>query len=254
MGSQMKIKEITSLQNPMIKHFVKLRQNGDYRHEHQTAVIEGPKLIREVCAEKPAKVIIAYDESYIPQDVQTDELLIVSEDIMHKISGVQSSEGIIAEVELPKPASLEQKHFVIAIDGVSDPGNLGTILRTALALGWEGVFILPDSCDPFNEKALRASRGAVFRLPTAFGTWADLKKLIENNQFTPLVADLSGTELAKLKIPEKMILVLSNEAHGVSADARSVCQPITIPMPGIMESLNVSVAGGILMYNLRARL
>lgn len=250
----MKIKEVTSLQNPMIKHFVKLRQNGDYRHEHQSAVIEGPKLIREICAEKPAKVIFAYDESYIPEGVKTEELLIVSEDIMHKISGVHSSEGIVAEVELPKPAVLDKKKYVIAIDGINDPGNLGTLLRTALALGWEGAFILPDSCDPFNEKALRASRGAVFRLPTAYGTWAQLKDLIQKNHFTPLVADLAGTELGKLKPPEKMILVMSNEAHGVSAEAKSVCQAVTIPMPGTMESLNVSIAGGILMYNLRGLL
>lgn len=247
----MKKKEITSLQNPMIKHFVKLRQNADYRHEHQTAVIEGPKLIQEICAKQPAKVIIAYDESYLPPGVKVDELLIVSEEIMHKISGVQSSEGIVAEVALPQPGDLSHKKWVIAIDGINDPGNLGTILRTALALGWEGVFILPESCDPFNEKALRASRGAVFRLPTVQGTWRDLKEFITKNQFTPLAADLSGSDLGKLKTPEKTILILSNEAHGVSAEAKSVCQAVTIPMPGSMESLNVSVAGGILMYILR---
>lgn len=247
----MKVKEITSLQNPIVKHFVKLRQNSDYRHEHHSAVIEGPKLIREICSENPARTIIAYDPSFVPKGVNTKELLVVSEEIMHKISGVQSSEGIIAEVDLPKPAVLEKKNYILAIDGVNDPGNLGTILRTALALGWEGAFILPDSCDPFNEKALRASRGAVFRLPTMYGNWDQLKTLIKDHQFTPLVADLAGIELSQFKTPKKVILVLSNEAHGVSAEAREVCQAITIPMPGEMESLNVSVAGGILMYNLR---
>ena len=87
---------------------------------------------------------------------------------MKKISGMQTPEGLVVEIEMPKPAPLEGLKYLLALDGVSDPGNVGALLRTALALGWQGIFILDESCDPFNDKALRSARGATFRLPLAW--------------------------------------------------------------------------------------
>ncbi len=140
---------------------------------------------------------------------------------------------------------------MLALDGISDPGNLGNILRTALALGWEGVFILHEGCDPFNEKTMRAARGANFRIPIQSGTIEDLKILIQTNKLLPYVASLKGTSVTSLTPNENTILVLGNEAHGPSEEIVNLCQSVKIPMPGDMESLNVSVAGGILMFMLR---
>ena len=243
--------EITSLVHPIVKHLVKLRQNTDYRYDHQSVIIEGIKTVKEVAQTHPIKTLVAYDGTFIPRGVKGKEVFIVNEAIMKKVSGMQTPEGILAEVEMPKPASLNGLRYLLVLDRVSDPGNVGTILRTALALGWEGVFIVNESCDPFNEKSLRASRGATFRLPIAFGTWKDVKKIVDENKLTPLVADLNGKDLSEIKPAKGIALVLSNEAHGPSEEAQKLCQKVTVPMPGKMESLNVSIAGGILMYALR---
>ena len=244
------IREISSLQHPLVKHLVKLRFNRDYRHEEQAIVIEGIKLVNEVCSSHPTKMIVVTDEVLLPPGTPPEKALIVSEAVMKKLSGMVTPEGILAEVAMPVSDSLHGKRKIVALDHIGDPGNLGTILRTALALGWEGCFILPNSSDPFNEKALRAARGATFRLPIATGHWSDLEALIAKNNLRPLVANLQGAEVASLPKAERILLVLSSEAHGVSEDALRVCQNVCIPMKGDMESLNVAVAGGILMYAL----
>lgn len=244
-------RQITSVENSLVKHLVKLRQNTDYRYDHQSIVIEGAKTIKEVSQTHPIKTLLVYDESFLPKNVKASQVYIVNEAVMKKVSGVPTPEGIVAEMAMPKPASLSGKKYILVLDGISDPGNLGTILRTALALGWEGVFVINESCDPFNEKTLRASRGATFRLPIAQGSWAEVKKLIKENDLQPLVADLKGMDFTEVKPKNGVLLVLSNEAHGPSLDAVKICQKIFIPMPGKMESLNVSIAGGILMHALR---
>lgn len=244
-------KEVTSLQHDLVKHFVRLRQNRDYREEHQSVVIMGNKMIREVCSHHHTKVLMAYDPTFIPPGVKADEVVLVNEAIMQKVTGLPSPEGLVAEVAMPKPASLQGMHYVIACDAISDPGNLGALLRSALALGWQGAFILSNSCDPYNDKALRVAKGATFRLPIAMGTWDDLQKIVQKNKLHPFVADIQGTPLDEMAPTENALLVMSNEAHGLSEEAKRLCQKVTIPMPGEMESLNVAVAGAILMYTLK---
>lgn len=245
-------RRISSAQHEWVKHLVKLRQNHDYRYEHQSLVIEGLKPINEVCRCQRPKKLIATDETILPVGVEADEVAIVTESVMEKISGMRTPEGLVAEIPMPKPASLRNKGHIIALEGIADPGNVGTLLRTALALGWDGAFILDESCDPFNEKALRAARGATFRLPLAWGKWDDLKLLIQENHLQPIVADLKGHRLQDLAVKNGVALLLGNEAHGASEQAKKLCQSVTIAMPGEMESLNVSVAGGIMMYALKA--
>lgn len=244
-------KQITSLQHSSIKHIVKLRQNHDYRDEHQSVVISGKKEVEEIGRQVHVKLLLVYDDTWIPKGIDADEVLVVNEEIMRKASGLQNPEGIIAEVSLPKLSKLDGLKSIVVLDGVSDPGNLGTILRTALALNWDGAFILEESCDPFNDKALRAARGAAFRLPIARGSWKDLLEIINKNQLRPLVGDLRGTALSEIKLNSGVALVLSNEARGVSEDAANYCERVTIPISHSMESLNVAIAGGILMYTLR---
>lgn len=245
------VRHITSIQHELVKHLVKLRQNHDYRIDHQSIVIDGIKPVTEIGYSLKPKLLIAWDETLLPQGMQADDVIIVSESVMKKISGMATPEGLLAEIPMPKPASFSGKRWIVALDGVSDPGNLGTILRTALAFGWEGVFLLDECCDPYNDKALRAARGATFRLPLAWGSWEMLKKIIEENKLDPIVADLEGTQLQDIQVNKGVCLVLNNEAQGASKIAKKLCQPVTIPMVGDMESLNVAVAGGILMHALK---
>lgn len=247
------MKRVTSANHPLVKHLVKLRQNRDYRYEHQSLVIEGIKPVEELAPHNRFKLIATYNEAMIPLGAEADEILIVNDVVMKKISGMQSPEGLVVEIPMPKPASLAGLKSILAFDGVSDPGNVGNMLRSALALGWEGVFILNESCDPFNDKALRAARGATFRIPLSWGNFDQLKQLVTENQLTPLVADIHGKELSQVSQKGAVLLVMGNEAHGPSKEIKDFCEQITIAMPGTMESLNVSVAAGILMYTLRSR-
>lgn len=240
---------ITSLQHALVKHLVKLRLDHDYRYEQQMVVMEGIKPIQEITG--PIKRLI-YTESYPPPQIKADEEWVVTETLMKKISGMTSSEGVMAEVPMPPFASLMGLRYILALDGINDPGNLGTLLRTALALGWEGIYLLPTSCDPYNEKAIRAARGAQFKCPLRIGTVEQLKDLIKDNHLKPFVADLEGQAPEQIShSAEGLLLVLGNEAHGASVAIKQICSKVTIRMPGEMESLNVAIAGGILMYVLR---
>lgn len=241
---------ITSLQHPLVKHFVKLRSDAAYRYEHQMLVLEGVKPIREVA---PWVTKLFFTQAYVDaaDSIEADRWE-VTEGIVNKISGMTSPEGLVAEVRMPPFASLGPENKVLALDGISDPGNLGTLLRTALALGWEAVYLLPGCCDPFNEKALRAARGAHFKIKLTKGTPEELQQWAVEAGMQSLVADIAGVPPEEVSPSSKRLLVLGNEAHGASPMIHRFCQPVTIPMPGEMESLNVSVAGGILLYLLNS--
>lgn len=245
------LREITSLQHPLVKHLVKLRQNRSYRYDHKTLVVEGIKPLQELAETYQPKLVLAYDISLIPPKWHGNDCIIVSENVMQKVSGMVHPDGLLAEIEMPKPADFSKLKRIVALDAVSDPGNLGALLRTALALGWDGVFLLENCCDPYNDKAIRAARGANFKLPIKEGHYQDLQKLITDNALSPLVADLNGAPPEKYNDLERVLLLLGNEAHGPSAEAISMCQKVSIPISSQMESLNVAAAGAILMYVLK---
>ena len=228
-------KEITSLQHPIVKHLVKLRKSSAYRKEQRSVLVVGTKQVRELIELGLVKTLFSSNSIDAPHYKVTPE-------IVKKITGVVSPESLAAECLLPDSVDLSHKQTVLVLDGVSDPGNLGTLLRTALSFGWDGAFILPSCCDPYNEKALRAAKGATFRLPLQFGAVDDLKKMHSHHVY---IADAKG-KAASFQKP--MLLVLGNEANGVSPAVRALGQPVAIPMKGGTESLNVAVAGGILLY------
>lgn len=243
--------EITSTQHPLVKHWVKLLQSKDYRYENQKILIEGKKLVNEVSSLFPLDKLIVSNKNLIPKGIRTDTIFIVSESIMNKISGVQKAEGVMAELPMPAEQNLNNKNYIIVLDRINDPGNMGTLLRTALALDWQGVFIIEGSCDPYNDKALRAAKGATFKIPFRIGSWPQLTSLMSQENWEPYVADLTGINLTLIKKAPKRLLILGNESKGPSLEALSNCTKITIPMNPQMESLNVSVAGAILMYELK---
>ena len=245
------MKEITSLQHPLVKHLVKLRQERSYRREQRTALICGTKLVAEIGRERRLKVVLIEQGLSPLPGLMADEIYYVTPSILKKVTALESPEPFAAEVALPEPANLKGKRYLLALDGVSDPGNLGTLLRTALALGWEGVFLTENCCDPFNEKAIRAAKGATFRLPFTMGPVDALKKLIDGGKFKAYVADVKGKSVLEEKFPAPLMLILGNESQGVSSELASHYSLLSIPMAGNMESLNVAVAGGILLMEMK---
>lgn len=239
---------IASLHNPLVKHLIKLKENKKYREAKGAVLITGFKLIKELAERHPPrKIFVEKLEDALP----CPEIYQVSYGIIKKITQLPSPEPIMAEFALPSCSDLKDKAPLLVLDAIQDPGNLGTLLRTALAFGWQGVFFLPGCVDPFNEKVMRASRGALFQLPFREGSWEEFLQLKEQNSLKAYIADIEGRAFHSIEPEKNSLLLLSNEAQGVSAKAKDLGETITIPMEGASESLNVSIAGAILMYYLK---
>ncbi|MDF2577350.1 MAG: putative rRNA methylase, SpoU family [Chlamydiales bacterium] len=247
------IPHITSLQHNLVKHSVKLRENRAYRHEQRTLILYGNKLIKEVCKVCPAKRIWVSNQAQVDYYIRlAQEIILTSEEVIKKMAGVISAKEVAAEVPLPQLTLPNELKYLLVLDGLSDPGNIGTLIRTALALGWDAIYLIGNSVDPFNDKAIRAAKGATFHIPLLSGSHKELLQLVENHQLTLLAADSNGTEPFSLKKGlTKIALVLGNESHGPSPAIKDHSQVITIPMVDKVDSLNVAIAGSILLYNLR---
>jgi TrmH family RNA methyltransferase len=196
--------------------------------------------------------------------------------VMKKLAGVENADGIdlVAELEMPEIREvtefmMQEKRIekVLCLDGVQDPGNVGTLLRTAEAFGFDAVGLGPKTCDPFNDKCVRSSKGTAFRMQMF--TWKTNEEffegLVNGGTFelkrNVLAAMLAGENCAEVarelddgnNSNNKVCLVLGSEGQGVSEEIASSIRAITIPTPGVTESLNVAVAGGILMSSLTVR-
>jgi RNA methyltransferase, TrmH family len=238
---------IASVHNRLVSHLVNLRQNRKYREEHGAILISGYKLVKELAEKQPPRRIFVEDLDVALPGYETVQ---VSHAVLKKITNLPSPEPIAAEFSLPLPSSLKNRAPLLVLDAIQDPGNLGTLLRTALAFGWAAVFFLPNCVDPFSEKVVRASRAALFQLPWKIGTWEELLDLKEKEKLLVYVADIEGKDFKLFQPNKKIMLLLSNEAQGISQMTEKLGEKITIPMEGKMESLNVAIAGAILMYQL----
>ncbi|GAV68574.1 SpoU_methylase domain-containing protein [Cephalotus follicularis] len=284
------VKSITSTSNPFVKHCLKLRHSSSYRHSHGSALVVGSTPIREIYRFRDLSrdntcgldCLLLLDKAEVPEGLGHHYVRIVRVNsmVMAKLSGVQSTESIEAIALMRIPSSFinldihqeevdcrnwfPSPHRILVLDAIQDPGNLGTLLRSAMAFEWGGVFLLPGCCDPFNDKALRACRGASFQLPIVCGNWYHLEALKNDFQLKMLaghpesdkelkaVSRLSqGFAYSLADVP--LCLVLGSEGGGLSEKAQQACELVSIPMTGNFESLNVSVAGGIFLYMLQPR-
>lgn len=222
-------------------HLVKLRKSAEYRRECGRAIVATEKLIREIAPSTTIHTLLVAKEN---GDIEAGEVRKVKPSLLERVSGLKTTTDMVAEVEMPQESNLENLKRILVLDQLTDPGNVGTLLRTALAFGWDGVFFLEGGVDPFHEKVVRASRGALFRLPYCTGSKEDLLKL--SGSFECLVADTKG-EAVGPTTSDKLMLILGSEAHGPSVQFGKT---ITIPMEGEMESLNVAISGSILLHAL----
>lgn len=234
---------------------MRIRKEKQAREEENLVLISGRNQITEIAQRQELTMLFLVKGTNAPRNLKASILYWTTKEIMKKITGLVEPEGLAATVLLPTKKSLVEKRWILALDGIRDPGNLGTLLRTALSLGWEGGFLLPGCVDPFNEKAVRSAKGASFRLPLWFGTGEELLLLAEKNNLAIWTADMEGRPLKQIQ-PDfsnknGSILILGNEAHGASSLFTQRCQKVAIPMIGDMESLNVASAGAILLHELK---
>ena len=237
------IMEITSVTNEKIKNLIKLSYKK-YRQETKMFIVEGKHMVEEAIVSGLCNEVFTSDSHY----TGFEPAVIVTDKIMKKISQVDSPQGIIAICQIPKTTVLNKK--ILLLDGISDPGNMGTLIRSALAFGFETI-VTEDCVDITNPKVLRSTQGAIFKinyLETRLKTFIDA-----HPEYTYYGTDLhGGIPLAELTIiPKQIGLILGNEAQGVRQDILTkTTKNLFIEIKGI-ESLNVAIAGGILMYHLK---
>lgn len=240
--------KIRSLAHPLVKRLVKLRESRSFRSEEQEALLCCDQVIEELRDVLIARLLLVSENCRAPLPA-AERIFFVSDNVLKKVAGLPSFSGHFAAVyALPPPSHLSSLSHMIACDGVSDPGNLGTLIRSALGLGWGGIFLLPGCVDPFNDKTIRASRGGSFLLPYANGSIEDVLSLAQKNGMEVLLADVEGIDIRRYTPPSKILLILGAEAKGLREKTRQCGKAITIPLHPSLDSLNVAVAGSILMY------
>lgn len=238
--------KILSLQHPFVKHWKKLRTEKKYREEQRSIIIFGKKMILEAATSYIIKRLLISNIS--SQSISALQTYIVSEEILGKISGMKNPELIAAEIDLPCPVSLYKMQHLLALDRISDPGNLGTLIRSSCALGIDGILLLSGCVDIFNDKALRAAKGASLHIPFQHIEESDLH--IYAHTFSIYIGDVEGVDFQKIHYKSPCILVLGNEANGISKSFSAIGEKITIPMKNCTNSLNVSTAGTLLLHKI----
>ena len=239
---------ISSKQNTKIKEIGKLISDNSYRKERNEFVIEGFHLLEMALEDNLVKAIFSLEPIKNIDEKITN--YIVSEDILKKISTQKNPQGVVAICSMRKEKEISHNN-VLYLDGVSDPGNLGTLLRTALAFSFKDVILSKGSVSLYNEKTISSSQGAIFRLNIISGDEQNLINLKEKG-YKILATEIKGSvELKNIKKSDKQVLILGNEAHGVNEKILNLAdERIRIDINEI-ESLNVAICGAIMMHYLR---
>lgn len=255
---------ITSLLNPLIKEFSRLHYKK-YRDDTGTFLLEGPCLIYEALNAKINLKYIAYTESFKNSNEGENILGMllkinipsfkVTDLIMKKIGTLTVPPGIIGIAYAPKIKISFAKNYnlLLLLDGIQDPGNLGTIIRTALGGGCNGLIATSKTVDFYNPKAVRGSMGALFYLSCQSGwSWEEVKQLKEQD-ISIIVADpKSKTPYWDANLSNSTLLVLGSEGHGPSKKVLNIAdKTVAIPLEAKFDSLNVAIAAGILIFEAR---
>lgn len=241
---------ITSDTNPKYKYIRKLSRKK-YRNKYQAFVIESKKIVEEALDPEITKDI-DIEFIFVNEDMKdfktSHKKIVFSNDLFDKISPLKNPEGIGGVVKKTKPKEISSQR-VLLLDHIQDPGNLGTMVRSAEAFGFDDVILFNDCVDLYNDKTLRASMGSVFRLNFLELERKDLLSL--KKDYKILAAHMEGTDIRKVNSEEKIILCIGNEANGISDFIRENADGfVAIPMKGKIESLNAAIAASILMNNL----
>jgi len=220
--------------------------NKKERYSHGRFVIEGEKIINEALT-----LGVAIEELIVREDlkdrIKTSKITLASKKDMDRCSALKHAPGVLAICPLIKwdPPKIASGKYIM-LDGVNDPGNLGTIIRIADWFGLDGIICSKETVDVYNQKVVQASMGSVFRIPVWY---RDLKEFISTNKASTalIAADIDGDNCNDFSFPDNGILLLGSESHGISDQLLTlVDHKLTIPKVGEAESLNVSVAAGII--------
>lgn len=252
---------IESRENSLIKRIVRLSGDRKYRRDMREMVCEGGKMLGEALSSgiEIHDVLVADDAEVSMEDLhraqqQGAKLYSCPASLIQKVSNVKTPQGIVFSCERPVSGleTLRGTSRLMVLEGLQDPGNLGTIIRTADAFALDGIILCEGCVDPTSPKVVRATMGAAFRLPIAAATIEETAEFLKTQQL-PLYA----TALSEKSVPltsvdlHRAAVLIGNEGRGITKKAASLSnQLIIIPMEGRAESLNASVAASIIMYEM----
>jgi len=256
---------ITSLQNKWVKKIKALQQRKE-RTKEKTFLLEGIRLVEEAIAVSWPLQLAAYTPKFLDnsrgkeifQTLQKNRipLICITEEIMEKIGETENSQGILA-VAREKEMGWQtwwpegKKMLLVIVDGVQDPGNLGTIIRTADATGVQGVLLTKGTVDLYNPKTIRSTMGSIFHLPILkIENLTQFLQQLKEKKVKLVVGDVQASQYCfRQDYRGSLAIGLGNEGCGPSQELKAAADQLTkIPLPGQAESFNVAVAAGILLY------
>ncbi len=250
---------ITSVANEKVKYArsLSLKKNRVARRQF---IVEGTRIIEEAERAGAIPALVFYDSAAVEADSRAGALLArlqarsrevyaVAPAVLHSLAQTETPQGIVAVYpfpDLPLPGSPE---LLLILDALRDPGNLGTVLRTAWAAGADSVLLAPGTADPFNPKVVRAAMGAHFFLPLAQESWHEIGLMVSSIPRVYLADARGDVDYNRADWSPPRALIVGGEAQGASEAARALATArVFIPMPGQAESLNAAVAAGILLF------
>lgn len=249
------MKRIESIQNSLVKHWKKLVLTRKERDKSKEFLVEGFHLVEEALKKDNAILaLIICEDVEIPKEwnIEGVHIVQVNRAVANEIAETERSQGIFAHCRQPE---YDEKIYstwekLLLIDSVQDPGNVGTMIRTADAAGIDAVILGQGTADPYNPKTVRAAQGSTFNIPVVRG---DLNEWVKKSKEAGIPVIGTGLDDAinytDVQIDSKFVLIVGNEGSGVSPDLLSQTDnTVMIPLYGKAESLNVAVASGILLY------
>lgn len=256
--------EISSKNNKFIKYVKKLYSSTKFRLSENCFVVEGRRLCEDAAKSgiQIEAILLTHDVILHQGELQTllnlnARKIFISSEVVNFLADTKTSQGVFCVAKLKKSdesVTFDVKKDIL-LEHIQDPANLGAILRTAEAFGFDRVFVTSDCVDTYNPKVLRAAMGAVFRVD--FVVVKDISKFIKNVQHNGVkvyaaVPDRLAVSVTKIGFGAKTIVVIGNEGNGISKDTLKLCdEKITLQMPGRAESLNAAIAAGIIMWEMK---
>lgn len=237
-------------------------QRRKSREREGLFVAEGVRVVEELLASdtvlrhvvvSPSLEDSARGRALLEHAVERTTVLHTNDVELRRLTGTETSQGVLAVAEIPHRAlndiALSARTTVLVLDAVQDPGNLGTLIRTADAFAVAGVIALEGTVDCWNPKVVRAAAGSLFRAPVVYASADDVHDWFTANEIVGYGADAAGANVDTVTTAPRAALIVGNEGAGLGAGARALAQrSVAIPMPGHAESLNVAVAAGILLH------
>lgn len=254
---QNNIVNITSTSNETIKYFISLNDKKT-RMNSKRFIVEGYHLVDEASKTNLLEAIISTDEKELKK-INNVKRYLVNDAIINKIATTKNPQNILGIVKMLDhnitnlvPIIKENKTKLIMLDDVNDPGNLGTIIRTAAGLGYDGIIMSPNTVDLYNEKVIRSTQGVMFKIPIIKANLQEVIKLLKKEKVFCIGTALTNAKDVKhITKKDKFAICLGNEAKGISKEVLdNMDENVKIAMNNDVESLNVSIAAGIIMYEM----